>query len=101
MEVRWALIPDLGGTYRLPRLVGLGRATELTLTGRRVDAEEALRIGLAEVAVDDVATGPWNWRRVWPTGRRRSVGRPGCSATTRVGPPRKRQRRSDVPRSRC
>lgn len=54
MEVRWALIPDLGGTFRLPRLVGLGRATELILTGRRVDAEEALRIGLAEVAVDDV-----------------------------------------------
>lgn len=54
MEVRWSLVPDLGGTFRLPRLVGLGRATELTLTGRRVDAEEALRIGLAEIAVDDV-----------------------------------------------
>ncbi len=51
MEARWAIIPDLGGTYRLPRLVGLGRATELTLTARRVAAEEALAIGLAEVAL--------------------------------------------------
>ncbi len=54
MEVRWALIPDLGGTHRLPRLVGLGRATELTVTGRRVGADEAVRIGLAEVAVEDL-----------------------------------------------
>jgi enoyl-CoA hydratase/carnithine racemase len=51
MEVRWGLIPDLGGTYRLPRLIGLGRATELTLTGRRVDAAEAFAMGLAEVAL--------------------------------------------------
>jgi enoyl-CoA hydratase/carnithine racemase len=51
MESRWGLVPDLGGTWRLPRLVGLGRATELTLTARRVGAEEALAIGLAEVAL--------------------------------------------------
>lgn len=49
MEARWGLIPDLGGTYRLPRLIGLGRATELVLTARSVSADEALRIGLAEV----------------------------------------------------
>ena len=52
MEARWALVPDLGGTWRLPRLVGLGRATELTVTARRVGAEEALAIGLAEISLD-------------------------------------------------
>jgi enoyl-CoA hydratase len=52
LERRWGLVPDLGGTVRLPRLIGLGRATELTVTARRVPAQEALQIGLAEVALD-------------------------------------------------
>jgi enoyl-CoA hydratase/carnithine racemase len=52
MEARWGLVPDLGGTWRLPRLIGLGRATELTLTARRVGADEALAIGLAELRLD-------------------------------------------------
>jgi enoyl-CoA hydratase len=52
-EVKLGIIPAAGGTYRLPRLVGLGRARELIYTGRMVDAAEALRIGLANAVVPD------------------------------------------------
>jgi enoyl-CoA hydratase len=52
-EVRLGIIPAAGGTYRLPRLVGLGRAREIVYTGRVVDAQEALRIGLANAVVPD------------------------------------------------
>jgi enoyl-CoA hydratase/carnithine racemase len=45
-EVTLAIIPGAGGTQRLPRLVGLGRAAELILSGRRVPATEALQIGM-------------------------------------------------------
>jgi len=53
LEPRWGLVPDLGATSRLPRLVGVGRATELMLSARRVDAAEALRVGLAEIALPE------------------------------------------------
>lgn len=45
-EARLAIIPGGGGTQRLPRIVGVAKAKELIFTGRRVDAKEALDIGL-------------------------------------------------------
>ena len=48
---RWGIPLIDGGTVRLPRLVGIGRAQEIIMTGRKVPAEEALRIGLCERVV--------------------------------------------------
>ncbi len=56
---RWGIPLLDGGTVRIPRLIGVGRAMEIILTGRKVGAEEALRIGLCE--------------RVVPRGETRSV----------------------------
>lgn len=50
-EINLAIIPGGGGTQRLPRLVGLGHAMRLVLTGDRIDAAEALRLGLVEQVV--------------------------------------------------
>jgi len=56
LEMRWGLIPDMTGTWTLPRLVGDALARELTYTGRMISGEEAARIGLASrTSLDPVA----------------------------------------------
>ena len=54
-EVRLGIIAGAGATHRLPALIGEARAKELLFTGRRVDAAEAVRIGLVNRVVDESA----------------------------------------------
>jgi enoyl-CoA hydratase/carnithine racemase len=62
-EIKLGVIPGAGGTQRLARLVGPSKAKDIVFTGRFVDAEEALRIGLVDrvVAPDDVYTVAREW----------------------------------------
>ena len=53
LELQYGILPDLGGTQRLPRIVGVGKAIELITTAAKIDADEALRIGLVERVVSD------------------------------------------------
>ena len=89
-EVNLGIIPGWGGTQRLARLSGLGVAKELIFTGRIVDAEEALRIGLVNAVHDPVLDKAREVRRP-----------PGCEEPDRAqadeGPGEPRTRR----RSRC
>jgi len=55
-EVKLGIIPGTGGTQRLPRLIGKGRAAEMILTGDAIDAAEAYRIGLANRIAPDGET---------------------------------------------
>ena len=54
-ETKLGLIPGYGGTQRLPRLIGQGRALQLIFTGEMVDAEQAFAMGLANQVVDGAA----------------------------------------------
>ena len=67
-EVQLGVIPGLGGTQRLPRLIGVPAALDLILTGKQVDARKAKRLGLVDetchpadlaTAARDVLTRPW------------------------------------------
>jgi enoyl-CoA hydratase/carnithine racemase len=58
LEFKYGILPDLGGTQRLPRLVGAAKAKELIFTTAQIDADEALRIGLAERVVPDAELEP-------------------------------------------
>jgi len=65
-EVKLGLIPGYGGTQRLPRLIGEGRALEIILTGRSVKADEAERIGLVHRVVEgDLRTAGIDFARTF------------------------------------
>lgn len=57
-ELNIGIIPGGGGSQRLPRLIGLGQAMKLTLTGERIDAGEAARIGLVDEVVPHARLEP-------------------------------------------
>lgn len=52
-EVKLGIIPGTGGTQRLPRLIGKGRAAQMLFTGETIDAKQAFRIGLVNKVVED------------------------------------------------
>ncbi|MGZ6911165.1 MAG: enoyl-CoA hydratase/isomerase family protein [Acidimicrobiia bacterium] len=58
LEHKYGNIPDLGGTQRLPRLVGPGKAKEMIFTAGRIDGDESFRIGLCERLVPDEELEP-------------------------------------------
>lgn len=57
LELNYGIIPDLGGSTRLPRSIGAGRAKKMIWTGEQIDGDEAGRIGLAEIVVDEAELG--------------------------------------------
>ena len=81
---RWGVPLIDGGTVRLPRIVGQGRALEIILTGRKVPAEECLRIGLCEYVTPK--GGAARRRRSWPA--RLRVSRRSASAPIGAPPSR-------------
>lgn len=74
-EILLGIIPGAGGTQRLTRLVGLARAKELIYTGRFVEADEALRIGMVDevVAPDEVYGAALRWAQQFVAGPSRAL----------------------------
>ena len=87
-ETRLGLVPDLGGSSRLPQVVGVGRAKELIMTGRVIGAADAERFGLANRVAPptlDAATAELVGELL---GVRADRGRAGQAPDRRLGPPR-------------
>jgi enoyl-CoA hydratase/carnithine racemase len=74
-EIRIGVIPGAGGTQRLTRLIGPGRATDLVVTGRQIDAAEAASLGIANrvVAPDRVLEGATDLARGFAEGPRAAL----------------------------
>jgi enoyl-CoA hydratase len=74
-EILLGIIPGGGGTQRLPRLVGVARAKEIIFSGRTVDADEALAIGLADrvVPADAVLDTALDWAATFAAGPRHGL----------------------------
>lgn len=75
--VKLGLVPDTGGTYLLPRIVGLAKATELLFTGDFLDAEEAKRLGLVHRCVpdDELEARTQGWARELAAAPTRALGK--------------------------
>jgi enoyl-CoA hydratase len=78
-EVKLGITPGAGGTQRLPRLVGMGRALEMILTGDPVTAEEAKAMGLVRF----LTTRCWPRRKNWPRPSPRAPGWPSSTPRPR------------------
>lgn len=76
LEANWAIIPDLGGLTRLPRLIGLSRATDMAMTARRIDAQTALQWGLVDQILpeDDFDDAAHDYVRRLAAGPTRAIG---------------------------
>jgi enoyl-CoA hydratase/carnithine racemase len=75
-EIKLGIIPGAGGTQRLPRLIGLGKARDLNYSGRMVEADEALAIGLADrvVPADALLDEALAAAAAWAEGPTRALG---------------------------
>ncbi len=75
-EIKLGIFPGAGGTQRLPRLVGVGRAREMIYSGRHIKAAEALAIGLADkvVPADDLLPAAMEYAAVLAKGATVAIG---------------------------